>query len=225
MTLRLLSFLLVFIAATPIFAAEGDEQQYVYVTDVLRLNLYADPDGKNLIRKLVSGEKLVELETRDNYVKVRTEQGEEGWVKRFYTVTEPPAIAQLPELEARIAAQEEEIRKLKQNQGKQPQGMSAALKEDYEDKLIKLNEENVQLLNQLEKQRKELQQLQLKALHDQDSGKSENRDSVFPFLPANFTQSAIIALIAAAAGILLGIILGYRIYANRLKKRFYGFRV
>lgn len=227
MTLRILLPLLLLFFVTPARSAEEDAkvQELVYVTDVLRLNLYSDPDGKKLIRKLVSGEKLIVLETSNNFLKVKTKQDEEGWVKRYYTVTKPPAVTRLPELESRIAAQQKEIEQLQKTRGNQLPGMSAALKEDYENKLVKLNEENVQLFNQVEKQRKEIQQLNLKALHSETNDSSLEPDSAVSMLPANFTQSAIVALIAAAAGILLGVILGYRIYANRLKKRFYGFRV
>lgn len=220
----LLTLALLLIVATTI-AAEEDEQETVYVTDVLRLNLYSDAGGQNLIRKLVSGESLIKLEQTDGFFKVRTEKGDEGWVKRFYTVTKPPAKALLPELQAKLAEQQQEIERLKKSPASQPKGMSAELKEDYENKLVKLNEENVQLFNQVEKQRKELQQLKLKLLHADSAPDATEAGSPSSLLPANFTQSALIAIIAAAAGILLGVILGYRIYGNRLKKRFYGFRV
>ncbi len=209
--------------------SESTEPETLYVTDTLRLGIYAEAGGKGgEIRKLRSGEKLTLLDQQGRYYKVRTESGEEGWVKKFYIVKEPPAMVVLPELQKQLETQKQLIETLQQQADTthQEPGMSAALRKDYEDKLVKLNEENVNLFNQVEQQRKQIQQLELKALHaQQDQGVAADNPAYNGTKSASLTYSAGVAAIAAGAGIILGMILGYRLYANRLKKRFYGFRV
>jgi len=86
------------------------EEAKVYVTDLLRLGLYADEltTGKSL-RTLISGERLVVLERALRSVRVRTDDGSEGWVKSAYLVTEVPAILRVTLLEREVAAANEQL--------------------------------------------------------------------------------------------------------------------
>jgi SH3 domain protein len=74
-----------------------------YVTDSLRLGLYADADGGgDPIETLASGNAVEVLERNGGYARVRTAAGSEGWVKAAYLVTKKPALARVAELEAEI---------------------------------------------------------------------------------------------------------------------------
>jgi SH3 domain protein len=75
-----------------------------YVTDSLRLAVYAAADGSgDPIENLSSGAAVEVLERDTNYTRVRTAAGHEGWVKTAFLVTGKPARARVAELEAEIA--------------------------------------------------------------------------------------------------------------------------
>jgi SH3 domain protein len=74
-----------------------------WVTDSLRLSLYAEADGSgDPLETLVSGAALEILERNGGYARVRTTAGREGWVRAAYLVTKKPALARVAELEAEI---------------------------------------------------------------------------------------------------------------------------
>jgi hypothetical protein len=76
----------------------------MYVTDELRLGLYAGEQTTGTpFKTLLSGAQLVVLEHSLRSVLVRTEAGDEGWVKSGYTVTEEPARCRIVALEEDIA--------------------------------------------------------------------------------------------------------------------------
>jgi SH3 domain protein len=77
----------------------------LYVTDVLRLGIHAAADTSDPpFATLVSGAALEVLERAPQYVRVRTADGREGWVKSAYLVTTKPALARVAELEAELDA-------------------------------------------------------------------------------------------------------------------------
>ena len=83
--------------------AGGACAETVYVTDVLRLGLYAAPDSSDKpVENLVSGTALEVLERDASYAHVRLADGREGWVKATYLVTDKPASARVLELEAEV---------------------------------------------------------------------------------------------------------------------------
>ncbi|MEO8464610.1 MAG: TIGR04211 family SH3 domain-containing protein [Gammaproteobacteria bacterium] len=74
-----------------------------YVTDSLRLSLYAEDDGSGDPIDTLSSGAAVEVLARDtNYAHVRTAGGREGWVKTAFLTNTKPARARLAELEAEI---------------------------------------------------------------------------------------------------------------------------
>jgi len=85
-------------ACTAIASAET-----LYVTDSLRLALYASEEMNDKpLANLTSG--AAELLERDaSLARVRTAAGEEGWVKATYLVPEKPARTRVAELEAELA--------------------------------------------------------------------------------------------------------------------------
>jgi SH3 domain protein len=86
-------------------------QETMYVTDIVQLGLHRAADTSDeAFRNLVSGTPLTVLERTSNFARVRTPDGEEGWVRSFYLVEETPARARVEELEARIDTLEQELR-------------------------------------------------------------------------------------------------------------------
>ncbi|MFP4696458.1 MAG: TIGR04211 family SH3 domain-containing protein [Thiohalospira sp.] len=64
----------------------------VYVSDTLRLGVRAEPDSSEPAESVVvSGMKLEVLERGEDHLRIRTEGGDEGWVKADYVTTEVPA--------------------------------------------------------------------------------------------------------------------------------------
>ncbi len=82
----------------PAHAAEDT----VYVTDELRLGLYQGEETSGRpMRMLTSGDELRILERALRSIRVRTEDGDEGWVKTGYIVQETPARRHVASLRAR----------------------------------------------------------------------------------------------------------------------------
>ena len=84
--------------------------QTAYVTDILRLGLHRAQDTSDrAFRTLVSGAELEILERVPNYARVRTSDGQEGWVKSAYLVTDKPAQLRVAEVEAEIERMRAEL--------------------------------------------------------------------------------------------------------------------
>lgn len=85
-------------------SAAAAAAETAYVTDSLRLGLYAEPDASGSpSQNLVSGTALEVIERTQGYARVRTAAGSEGWVKSGYLVDEKPAQLRVAELEAELA--------------------------------------------------------------------------------------------------------------------------
>ncbi len=85
-------FVIVIMASQSGAAAAAEEATTVYVTDELRLGLYAgEMTTGSPSKTLLSGAKLEVLERSMMSLQVRTEQGDIGWVKSGYTVSVEPA--------------------------------------------------------------------------------------------------------------------------------------
>ncbi|MEM8766962.1 MAG: TIGR04211 family SH3 domain-containing protein [Pseudomonadota bacterium] len=103
----LISTLLLLLAGSRGYGAEAE---VVYVTDELRLGLYASEEttGRSL-RTLVSGARLEILERALMSIRVRTEDGDEGWVKTAYVIEREPASRRLATVEAALAGAEAKL--------------------------------------------------------------------------------------------------------------------
>lgn len=74
-----------------------------YVTDILRLGLYDNPDASGRpFQTLVSGTKLTILDRVPNYAHVETPDGHEGWVKSAFLVDDKPAQLKVAEMQAQV---------------------------------------------------------------------------------------------------------------------------
>ena len=76
----------------------------VYVTDLLQLGIHRAQDTSDQpFRNLVSGTELEVLERVPSFARVRTLDGEEGWVRSAFLVSEQPARHRVAELEEAVA--------------------------------------------------------------------------------------------------------------------------
>ncbi|HHJ19605.1 MAG TPA: TIGR04211 family SH3 domain-containing protein [Gammaproteobacteria bacterium] len=207
---------------------EEKEAQIVYVTDRLRLSLYREPGSKGgKIKTLTTGDRLTLLEETGRYMRVKTEEGEEGWVTKLYIVKKEPATLRVEYAEAQLRIYEQKVLDLEETI-KNKSDIKPGLREDYEKQLIKTNEENVQLFNEKEQYRKKLDQAGLEIAHlkqQLDDHKISPDDDSTHTVTADRYQLAQWTSIAAISGLLLGVIWGYRLYARKIKKRFHGFEI
>ena len=80
--------------------APTDSQSRLFVSDKLVLNVYAEPDqGGSRVATIQTGDVVDELERAGNSIRVRLEDGREGWVGANYLTTDAPAAARLRELQ------------------------------------------------------------------------------------------------------------------------------
>ena len=90
--------------------ADKDRQ---YVTDQLRLSLYANASSQSEVLKLLqSSDLLIVDEIRGPYALVTSPDGTRGWVKRGFLVTTPTSSVLLLEERQKNASLSEEIEKL-----------------------------------------------------------------------------------------------------------------
>jgi SH3 domain protein len=92
------------------FAAPAGGQDVRYITDILQLGLHrAEDTSDQPFRNLISGTEVTILESVPNYARVRTADGDEGWVKSAFLVSDKPAQLRVAEVEARSAALESQL--------------------------------------------------------------------------------------------------------------------
>jgi len=85
-------------------AGVAGAQDTLYITDILQLGLHRAQDTSDSpFQNLVSGTEVTVLERVPNYARVRTADGQEGWVKSTFLVSEKPARLRVAEVEARSA--------------------------------------------------------------------------------------------------------------------------
>jgi SH3-like domain-containing protein len=81
-------------------AVQPQVAQRRFVSDKLVLNVYAEPDQSSArVATIQTGDAVDELERTDNLVRVRLEDGREGWVGANFLVSDAPAAVRLRELE------------------------------------------------------------------------------------------------------------------------------
>lgn len=104
---------LLLLLAAPAVLAES-----VYVIDVLRVGIRAEPTGSGPSEAVVkSGDKLEVLEKQGQYYRVRNAEGDSGWVNRGYVTEEPTAALQLVALKTENDQLRREIDSLKAARG------------------------------------------------------------------------------------------------------------
>ncbi len=113
--LRFILFLALFITLlAPVLPAYAETQ---YVSDILVITLREGKGNKYKIKKtLTSGSSLEVLEESGNYLRVRSKDGEEGWVLKQYMTSELPkttVIARLKKETSRLRSKVEKLEKVR----------------------------------------------------------------------------------------------------------------
>lgn len=126
------------------FFAATAHAEVVYVTDRLLVMLRSEQGGGERIAKLFSDTPLQLLEKSGRYVKVRTEDGQEGWVEEQYTTTEPPKQIVITSLEVEIKRLEANLNQLAKERGPLGEQLEKSKREHAEQ--VKMLEENASRL-------------------------------------------------------------------------------
>ena len=136
-----------------------------YVSDQLRITMRTGQGNQfQIIKALVSGMKLEVLEeTETGYTKVKTDDGQEGWVRSQYLADEPIAADKLAYAQSRLAKTKDRNKALKEE--------LAALRKDK----IKLDSEHSALMTKHTSASKELSHLNKVAARPKQLAR-ENRE-------------------------------------------------
>ena len=165
MTNKFLIGLLLCLFSLPLYAqdeSDSDEKDRQYVTDKLRLSLYADPNSQsNVLKLLGSGDLLLIEELRGPYALVTAPDGTRGWVKRGFLVPEPTSNILLREERERSAGLLEEIAKLENakiviDTYEKDMDALVAKNRDLEDQQQQAAEKIAELQNQIAEREQEL---------------------------------------------------------------------
>lgn len=102
---------------TTIFISAGAAlAETAYVTDTLRVGVRPTPDSHATPTGVVkTGMRLQLLESSNGYVRIKTEDDLEGWVKDSYIVTTPPAMITLQKLQQQQGTLEGKLKTLEEN--------------------------------------------------------------------------------------------------------------
>lgn len=161
----------------------------VYVNDSLRVGVRTEPNNNVApIGVVTTGMQLEVIQRQADYVKIRTQQGLEGWIKDSYVVPEPPAMIKLQQLQ-------KEYDDLHARVGK------------HADQVKTTETTNKSLSQQIQSLQSENSQLQQALIEEQQ----RNHKSVSSFL-----WPVLSYLLICAIGVLLGVIWHRRQAMKRL---------
>jgi hypothetical protein len=186
------------LAGSAAVAAVPEPGSVVFVTDELRLGLYATEETSDRARRtLLSGTRLTVLERSLRSIRVRTDDGAEGWVKAAYVVETEPARARLERTEeahavavASLAERDTELAKTRE-QVAALSGSLAALESRHEN-LPALEAENATLKERLAR---------------------------------HATRQRVWLAVAAVLGLVLGAAIGWWWLDRRVRRQFGGVRI
>ncbi len=199
-------------------AATEEVKDIQYVTDKLRLSLYRDASASSgTLKLLVSGDRLEVLERKGPYSRVRTANGQIGWVKNGFLITEPTAVTQLAQAQKRIAELEGELEKYADSRG---------TLQRYEQRIAELEQNKAELEQQLEQAQSRIAELeqQLEGLQA-ELERSRNGDlgwnEIWSLARLYWWMLAAISLLLA----LIGFLAGKLWIEKRIRNRFHGYKV
>lgn len=184
------SLLLLLLSLTGAAAAET-----IYVNDQLRLGVRPEPGKGSTLEVVLTGTPLQVLEREGNYIKVRTEKGNEGWVAKIYTSEELPAAQQLAALREEFEAQQQQLAGLQE-------GQSGVLEENerFAGEISALKLERAEMSGELEELRSRVG--------------DEQRVRFWAIM------AGVMALL-----FILGVVVGARSHSKKVSRRFGGLKV
>ncbi|HJS21776.1 MAG TPA: SH3 domain-containing protein [Steroidobacteraceae bacterium] len=194
-----------------LLAAFAAQAQTLYVTDQVQAGVYAQPtlDGDR-VRVLESGD-AVELVSREgDTVRVRLEDGSEGWIAGSYLVVDIPATRQLQAL----TAENERLR------------ASARSNSTDGPELKTLKDRNAQLQSELAASQRDLGALQAK-VKSSAATRPDDEIPVETVRPASRSPlyTALAAVAGGAAILALGFWWGYSTLERRVRRKYGGLKV
>ncbi len=197
---------------------DEDVKDIQYVTDKLRLSLYRSASASSgTIKLLSSGDRLEVLERKGPYSKVRTAEGQIGWVKNGFLITEPTAVTQLAQAQQRIAKLEGDLEKYADSRG---------TLQRYEQRIAELEQTKAELQQQLEQgqssiaeQQQQLDDLQAELERSRNGQPGWNE--IISVIRYYWWQLAAIGLLLMLSGLLVG----KSWIERRIRNRFHGYKV
>lgn len=231
-----LSVLFLLFAVIPLHAQEEDQplasesapaevaeepievKERKYVTDKLRLSLYKQSnDRSGTLKLLVSGDVLDILERQGPYSRVRTSEGDIGWVKNGFLVSTPTASYQLIEEEKKNKILSEQLEQY---------GDTQKLVDDYEDTISKINADLETLRSSNEDTESQLQQLTSEntLLKEQIEASQQGQLTVSDILFLLKSYWYVIAILVLVL-IIGGFVIGKVMVEKQVKRHFQGVKV
>lgn len=190
--------------------------EQVFVADKLVLNVYSEPNqGGDKVATLETGDAVEALERAENFVRVRLQDGREGWVGASYLTEQAPAVVRLRELERGQKAQ------------------SQSMQQSSADEIARLKKQNAALQSEIDdlERRAAATPVPTNAPPQASVVEESQEPEVAPpgSAPAAATAlSTRIAWISTALAVLAGLggyILGYRMLARRVRQKFGGVKI
>ena len=199
-------------------SADADKDRQ-YVTDQLRLSLYAKASSQSKVLKLLqTSDQLIVDEIRGPYALVTAPDGTRGWVKRGFLVTSPTSSILLREEREKNASLFEEIEKLSNSKviidtyEKDMDEMTGKI-EVFEIEKDEANQTIAGLQQELSDKQLEL---------DQKRENNEPIEKVLLEILLNYWQFILPGLLAL---LLLCFLISKVIIESRIKARFHGIKI
>jgi hypothetical protein len=199
-------------------SADADKDRQ-YVTDQLRLSLYANASSQSEVLKLLqSSDLLLVDEIRGPYALVTAPDGTRGWVKRGFLVTTPTSSVLLLEERQKNESLSEEIEKL---------GDSKVIIETYEKDMDEMTGKIEVLEIEKDEASQAIAALQQKLTDkqleiDQKNENAEPIDKILLEILLRYWQFIVPGLLAL---LFLCFLISKVIIENRIKARFHGIKI
>jgi len=190
-----------------------------YVTDQLRLSLYAQANSDSQVIKLLqSGDLLAIEQIQGPYAFVTTPEGTTGWVKRGFLVTKPTANILLREERKKVADLAAEIEKL---------GNSKVVIDQYEKDMDKLVEQVGALESDKQKANQSLAELEQELEDKQQELDRKDEDSAPAMLVLmdTFRKYWEILVPIILAIVLVSYLFSKAFIEARIKSKFHGIKI
>lgn len=191
-----------------------------FVTDSLRLRIYAEPNDKSTVLQTLETGDSVEVISNDGaFSQIRNFDGLIGWVKTAFLITEPPAVLLNQALIDQNDELEEQIQELKNKQLAKGERDTKKIKA-LEQEIAEQKQNNMNLQEQL----KDLKQDKLQ--QEQTNNKTNLFGTNINFENIkDFSMFILLLVCAAVVLIVVGFLLGLKQSARRLQKRLHGYRL
>ena len=195
-------------------------EQTAYVTDSLRLRVYANPsDMSKFNHTLESGDSVVVLKSQGAFSQVRTIEGATGWVKSAFLVQEPPEKLLYYTVSEQNKQLEQQIQEL-QNSAANKSNVENNQIIQLEQTIVEQQQANILLQEELSSLKQKTQQQDpLESMIDLNHPNMIINATKF-FSNYIFVTAGLIAVL-----LLFGFLVGIKFSSWRMRKRLHGFRL